>query len=323
MCWPHVHRNLGPQLKSISTMDKALATQILLDIDNLQWSVLNEKSFRYVFELLETKHSVNANPDLEAAMKRFFKYMRDVWVESREFRWYEGANPWHPSNNQGVEGKNKEIKQSHTFRRRLGMGEMFAVLMRMVEEWSEEDDSILMSSRMAALTGQPNSLSLKTDGYQWFKSNQQKTDRILRINPKGKYTVSESDEFKLGKVSNLWVVASQSDTSDKPLKELAKVRLANRELPASTTFDEYIAMRSSCWIIEERDGDFFCDCPVGMKVYIICCKLHNYNFNQILGQAWQAHRGDALQDWVAGSHSRCPFCPFGCQTKERQAQEDT
>ena len=77
MCWPHVNRNLGPQLKSISTMDKALATQILLDIDNLQWSVLNEKSFRYVFELLETKHSVNANPDLEVALKRFFKYMRE------------------------------------------------------------------------------------------------------------------------------------------------------------------------------------------------------------------------------------------------------
>ena len=95
-------------------MDKALATQILLDIDNLQWSVLNEKSFRYVFDLLESKYAENSNPDMEVALKRFFKYMRAVWVESREFRWYEGANPWSVSNNQGVEGKNKEIKQSHT-----------------------------------------------------------------------------------------------------------------------------------------------------------------------------------------------------------------
>ena len=83
MCWPHVHRNLTPQLKSISTMDKALATQILLDIDNLQWSVLNEKSFRYVFDLLESKYAENSNPDMEVALKKFFKYMRAVWVESR------------------------------------------------------------------------------------------------------------------------------------------------------------------------------------------------------------------------------------------------
>ena len=134
-------------------MDKALATQNLLDIDNLQWRVLNEKSFRYVFELLGTKHS--AKPDLKAALKRFFKYMRGVWVKSREFRWYEGANPWSVSNNQGVEGKNKEIKQSHTF----------SVLMRMVEEWSEEDDTILISSMMAPLSGQQNRLSIKTDIY--------------------------------------------------------------------------------------------------------------------------------------------------------------
>jgi hypothetical protein len=52
--------------------------------------------------------------------------------------------------------------------------------------------------------------------------------------------MAESDELKLGKVSNFWVVASQSDTSENPLKELAKAWLANRELPASSTFDEYI-----------------------------------------------------------------------------------
>ena len=54
------------------------------------------------------------------------------------------------------------------------------------------------------------------------------------------------------------------------MKERAKERLANRELPLSTTFDEYMEIRSSCWILEERveNGrrDFFCDCPVGIKV---------------------------------------------------------
>ena len=109
MCWPHVHRNIVPQVKSISVFDKALANQIIQDIENLQWSVLNEKSFRKVFNLLEEKHLGNKNPDLNAPLKKFFDYMRAVWVESREFRWYEGANPWSVSNNQGVEGKNKVI----------------------------------------------------------------------------------------------------------------------------------------------------------------------------------------------------------------------
>ena len=102
------------------------------------------------------------------------------------------------------------------------MGEMFTVMKRMVEEWSEEEDSLILSSRLKGLTGEINSLSLKTDGYQWFKANQLKPDRIIRINPKGKYTVSESLEFQLGSVTNLWAVASQSDESGKPLKELAK-----------------------------------------------------------------------------------------------------
>ena len=83
--------------------------------------------------------------------------------------------------------------------------------------------------------------------------------------------MSESPVFNLGKVKNLWIVnSSEGLKSGKSLKERAKERLANRELPLSTTFDEYMEIRSSCWILEERveNGrrDFFCDCPVGIKV---------------------------------------------------------
>ena len=42
-----------------------------------------------------------------------------------------------------------------------------------------------------------------------------------------------------------------------------------RRLPLTSSFDEYLTIRSSCWILEERDGDYFCDCPVGMKVSCI------------------------------------------------------
>ena len=208
MCWPHVHRNVVPQIKPVSTLNKPLADKLILDIENLQWSSLNEQSFRKCFNLLEEKYLDNHDHDLRAALSRFFMYMREVWVESREYRWYEGAHPWAVSNNQGVEGKNKEIKQSHTFRTRLGMGEMFSVMLRMVEEWTEEDDPHLTTSRLTVLDGQSNSLNMKTAGFQWLKANQNKPGRILQINPAGKYTVSESSEFQLGKVSKIWAVSS-------------------------------------------------------------------------------------------------------------------
>ena len=175
----------------------------------------------------------------------------------------------------GVEGVNKEIKQSHTFRRRLDVGELIFVLTRLVEEWSEVDDKLLESPRLSLLEGEKTSLSLKTEGYQWFKKNQNKPDRIMKINPKGKYTVSESPEFLLGKVSNLWAVTTTSGLkSDKSLKERAKERMANRSEPEVEDFDEYMKIRTSCWILEEHDGDYYCDCPRGMKVcFLIICLL--------------------------------------------------
>merc|ERR1719186_722300 len=198
-------------------------------------------------------------------LSKFFKYMRTVWVESEEFRWYEGAHPWQVSNNQGVEGKNKEIKQSHTFRERLELGALFGVMLRLVKEWAEEEDILLTSSRLAILHNDINSLKMRTQGYQWFRQNKFGSDKVLKINPNGKYSVSESEEFLLGKVDNLWSVASNNDKSGRTLKERTKERIQNRTIPSSSSFDEYISMRSSCWILEERDGDYFCDCPIGMK----------------------------------------------------------
>ena len=52
MCWAHVHAKIVPQLKSVSTHNKKVADTILRDIDNLQWSALNEVSFGKGFALL-------------------------------------------------------------------------------------------------------------------------------------------------------------------------------------------------------------------------------------------------------------------------------
>ena len=180
MCWSHVHSNLLPRLKSILPLDKTVHTSILKDITDLQWSVLNEDSFRHVFSLIEAKYIGKYNDVMNGILAKFFRYMRKVWVESDEFRWFEGSHPWHISNNQGVEGKNKDIKLNYTFRKRLELGELIGVL---VTEWSDESDHLLESSRLAALHGQKNSLKLRTDGYQYYlKIIKGSKVKILRIN---------------------------------------------------------------------------------------------------------------------------------------------
>ena len=106
--------------------------------------------------MLRSKHLGQVDSVLNGVITNFFDYMRKVWVDSNEFRWYEGSNPWGISNNQGVEGKNKDIKLNYTFRRRLELGERFEVLILLVTEWSDEDVRLLESPQLA---GEENSLS--------------------------------------------------------------------------------------------------------------------------------------------------------------------
>ena len=111
---------------------------------------------------------------------------------------------------------------------------------------------------------------------------------IIKVDPKGKYTVSESSEHGLGKVDSLWVVSSSSNTLDMPLKRLAKQRINKRGEPEFDSFDSYTEIRKSCWIIEERDGQYYCDCPVGMKVGILRFVFKYYLLFKLIGPAVQA-----------------------------------
>jgi hypothetical protein len=144
------------------------------------------------------------------------------------------------------------------------------IVARMIDEWGQVDDSLLFGSRMEMLYKDRSGLKLRTDGYQWMKLNKARTsDRIIKVDPRGKYTVSESSEFNLGKVDQIWVVASSENSmTNLSLKQLAKMRIALRGEPEFDFFDHYRAVRTSCWILEFRDGQFFGDCPIGMKVKI-------------------------------------------------------
>ena len=120
-------------LKSIRSVSKKTADEILADIEYLQWSALNIDTFMRMYNLLENKYlDRNTEEPLNSLIENFFTYFRRTWVDSGENMWFEGANPWGVVNNQGVEGKNKEIKAAHTFRKKQPMGQFFTAAFRLV-----------------------------------------------------------------------------------------------------------------------------------------------------------------------------------------------
>ena len=152
MCWPHVYRNLIPRLRHMKSLDANLAKNVLADIEDLQWSALNQKVFLHSYNLMEEKYLLDDKFDHKDALEDFFAYFKKVWIDSEENNWFEGANPFASSNNQGIEGKNKEIKAAHTFRKRMPLGSFIDCMLRIVHEWSLEDSSLLILKEVKLFT---------------------------------------------------------------------------------------------------------------------------------------------------------------------------
>jgi hypothetical protein len=124
------------------------------------------------------------------------------------------------------------ITNNHTFMRRFPVGIFIDIDRRMIREWGMEDDSLLFKTRNAVLF-EDGGLKLRTEGYQWFRQLKQRgTNKLIQVNPKGKYTLCESSEHMIGKVDMIYVVASSNNKlTTKSLKELAKLRLKKRVDP--------------------------------------------------------------------------------------------
>ena len=73
-------------------------------------------------------------------------------------------------------------------------------------------------------------------------------------------------------VSSIWAIpSSKTKQSELTLKEIAKIRLSKRFNSNSlTSFDEYVQIRSSCYLVEQVGKEFYCDCFEGMKARV--CK---------------------------------------------------
>ena len=161
MCWPHVYRNVVPRLGQIKKNNMDMGNSIMSDIEDLQWSCLNETTFRTVYHLLEQKYlEMDVDIELLSSIQEFVMYFRKQWVDSPVFRWWEGAHPWCISNNQGIEGTNRVIKADHTFKRRCPLGNFFDIVDRMVCELSRKSDELLFKPRMSMLFDTKDGLKL-------------------------------------------------------------------------------------------------------------------------------------------------------------------
>lgn len=129
------------------------------------------------------------------------------------------------------------------------------------KEWGEKDDSLLLGPRVGFLTKDVSGLKLCTEGYQWWKSQKIGTFSILKVDSKNKFTVLGTS-IPAKKVDNIWVVESKTNTMPGSDMDLAKMRMKLRGSPSYASFDHYVKIRTSCCIIEEADGEFYCDCPI-------------------------------------------------------------
>ena len=253
MCYPHVNRNLRKKNGSVA---KNARVKLMKDIEDLQWSAITEETFLALFQQLKEKYS-DSGPEIED----FLQYVETVWINSNENQWYEGARPYGCSNNQGLEAKNGHIKKSYSLRRKLPLGTFIDVMMTLVNEMSLNDDSLLTKKKSETLFDQSDSLKIRTDGYSWYQEH--KADKFyVKVRLDGRRTMMED-------IDVLWVVPSSNSNDD--LKTLAAQRLDQRwETTSRRSFDENIKIRSSCYIIEQKGREFYCDCFVGSKGHL--CK---------------------------------------------------
>ena len=118
---------IKPNGKKIRKISNELAKQIEQDIFDLQWMVSGTVEFCHIFKLLEEKFLCeNYTGEKLDLIREFFQYFRNIWgPESHITYWFEGANPYNISHNQGIESKNGCITKDYTFRDRLDTAYFF------------------------------------------------------------------------------------------------------------------------------------------------------------------------------------------------------
>ena len=287
MCWTHVYRCYSKKLGPLKKSNKDLAKQLDKDVHNLQWMCQGEEEFVVIFKLFEDKYSKGnySEQDLEKLIT-FLEYFRVQWgPDSHVSRWYEGAHPYHPSHNQGLERFNRSIKDDHSYREQLNMGDFVSVMEDVVEHSSLKDASVLDGPKLLILQKdldgyqERESLKIQELGYKYYCENLRKLPPTAPGEPE---LMKPGKQLEINSVDGLTLLynklgleeqvkrviilpSSNNKLPEKSLKQLAILRMQKRKMPSFGTLQEYFDVRNSCHVVEQVGSDFFCDCYKGSK----------------------------------------------------------
>ena len=126
MCWSHVERNCEEWMRSI---EHETREKLLQDIRNLQ-IMPNTRAFNHGVKLFFDKWKGNEE------VVKFLDHFKEFWIDKNN-GWYEGFADGHiPSTDNGLESVNRVIKEQHTLRERLPVGEYMKNAFDMFRDWS-------------------------------------------------------------------------------------------------------------------------------------------------------------------------------------------
>ena len=162
MCWSHKYRAYKDHgsNKKLVRVNRNLAEELDKDIGQLQWMVSSETEFCLVYDLIEKKYRSGIFTEVEnEILEQFWDYHKSQWgPKSNVCYWYEAAHPFRITNNQGLESKNKDIKDNFTYREQLDIGQMFDQAERIICHNSKLSHENLDNWR-------PKSLLKDSDGF--------------------------------------------------------------------------------------------------------------------------------------------------------------
>lgn len=166
-------------------------TNSAVDLDKLQLA-RNEAIFHVASDLFIKKWARSS--------KDLVRYFESEWLTQHP-NWYEGFRTKTPSTNNALESKNKGIKDEHTLRERLDLGQFRVVLYAMIQQWSTEYSSGLNSVNFGAPKIE---LTEWTNGYNFARSNVKVTSKrsghqIVYTIPVGSSTNDDSSDMSLWK----------------------------------------------------------------------------------------------------------------------------
>ena len=146
-----------------------------------------------------------------------------------------------------------------------------------MSEHSRRPDEVLNQPRTAILfeknhDGKVPKTALRdlTLGHQYYRQHLERPKGIhyQRLRP-GPFTMMcEREDVQLGKVTTVHALRAEDCAyPTTPLPELVKERLMVRDDPSKiTSLASYMKLRRSIWLVEEtEDGQFRCNCPLGIK----------------------------------------------------------